>query len=372
MLLACAVVGIIACLVLPALVTGNSQRALDLAFEREVKTISSAIDGLDVNENQTSFFSTMMYTDAEPESYSNSSGTFIKKYLRVSKYCGDSNGNCFADKYYEYKEGDKRVYTPEYKGACASLKNGVSICIMPQIGANNITGIIDLNGPKGPNVKDRDLRTFSIASKVRTGINTTTSEVIVADDVKIDTPDTKTECEKDSKSYGCCLEQGVTETNKSWCCTYEDIKKGNSACNKEIRFSLNCYFVKVNQCNDERRCTFTTDPVNPDVPIKLAYQDGMKDTSRDTGATIYCSYIFNGSGTLPCTYNLFDSDLPWVLDYDHAKLYINNTQIPLTDGLNGNTFSCNYNPNYFDFYLRDFPGYLKKCITLINNYVYKY
>ena len=40
----------------------------------------------------------------------------------------------------------------------------------PQIGADNIKGIMDLNGKKGPNVLDRDLRTFSIAAKTRVGL----------------------------------------------------------------------------------------------------------------------------------------------------------------------------------------------------------
>ena len=86
--------------------------------------------------------------------------SFIKKYLRVAKYCGDTNSDCFADKYYEYKDNKKEEYTPTYKGGCARLKNGMSICITPQIGARSIEGLLDINGKKGPNVFGRDLRSF--------------------------------------------------------------------------------------------------------------------------------------------------------------------------------------------------------------------
>ena len=43
---------------------------------------------------------------------------------------------------------ERKEYKPDYKGACAILKNGVSLCITPQVGADSIHGVIDLNGKK--------------------------------------------------------------------------------------------------------------------------------------------------------------------------------------------------------------------------------
>lgn len=162
-LLAIAIVGLIAALVLPAAITNFQNKSLDIGFEREIKTIEGAIRNLVVSENKKDFYSTIMYIDADSNNYDETSGKFIKKYLKVSRYCGNNNGDCFADKYYDYNELKKVEYIPAYKGACASLKNGASICITPQIGADKyISGIIDLNGKKGPNILNRDLRPFSI------------------------------------------------------------------------------------------------------------------------------------------------------------------------------------------------------------------
>lgn len=74
----------------------------------------------------------------------------MKKYLRVAKYCGDNNG--------------------------------VSICMLPQIGAVGINGLIDLNGKKGPNIFGRDLRFFSLPVKTRIGFSKETEDVIFLDE----------------------------------------------------------------------------------------------------------------------------------------------------------------------------------------------
>lgn len=180
-LLAVTIVGIIAALVLPSVVTHFQDNSFNQAFERETKAIESSINGLAVNENKASFFETMMYTDTEPESYEENSEKFMKKYLRVSKICGDNNSDCFGSKYYQYQDNDKKVYTPEFKGSCASLKNGASLCITPQIGGSPITGTIDLNGMKGPNVFGKDLRQFSLAPVTRIGRNTEVAAVLELD-----------------------------------------------------------------------------------------------------------------------------------------------------------------------------------------------
>ena len=119
-LIAIVIVGVIAGLVLPILMSNFQKTALDHQFTRQVNAITDAVEALAVAENKSSFFETMMYSTTPSEDYSSTSGLFMKKYLRIAKDCGNSNGNCFAKQYYEYKDKTKADYTPEYKGNCAT------------------------------------------------------------------------------------------------------------------------------------------------------------------------------------------------------------------------------------------------------------
>ena len=233
-LLAIAIVGVIAALVLPAVVTNYQNRALDIGFEREIKTISGAVRNLAVSENKVSFYSTMMYTASAQDTYDETSGKFIKKYLKVSKYCGDNNGDCFADKYYNYNETThkKEVYEPVYKGACASLKNGASICITPQTSLGSISGLIDINGKKGPNVFDRDLRSFTIDSQFeKTSLGGGTSEVLSTPESdlepkKPEEPEEPTPTPTPTPTPDPCLESSISKA----CCDTKTVKKGDACC----------------------------------------------------------------------------------------------------------------------------------------------
>ena len=176
-ILAVVIVGVIAALVLPAVVTKYQNHIFDLAFKREVNTIGDLIDQLAVDEHQTSFHNTIMFLDEEPESYDDSSGAFLKKYMRVSKYCGDTKTGCFYSKYHKIANRTKEEYSFTPKGSCAILKNGMSICISPQVDNTAIQGWIDLNGKKAPNVYGRDLRDFSIDLQTKIAFSNDTKKI---------------------------------------------------------------------------------------------------------------------------------------------------------------------------------------------------
>ena len=241
-LLACVIVGVISALVLPVFVSKYRQKSFDLGFERQIKSLNNAIDALAITENKD-YFKTVMYTSDEPESYLDNSGQFIKKYLKLSKYCGDSNRDCFANIYYKYENKDKSVYNPEFKGACGSLKNGSSICLTPQIGVgvNAIPPkvLIDINGKKGPNVLGQDLRTFTLNLKTRTALNTTTQ--------KVETTEASYEinntlnCQRNPRSLSCCEYQGITDSNASYCCDYDELQNSEACCRIGINDSNSGY-----------------------------------------------------------------------------------------------------------------------------------
>ena len=277
-LLAVVIVGIIAALVLPTLITHYQDKGFSQKYTRETQTIKNTIDGLATTENKGSFFETMMYVDAEPQSYADSSEKFLKKYMRVSKLCGDNNGDCFAKTYYEYKGGDKIVYKPDYKGSCAILKNGSSICIVPQIVNSGVSGIIDINGPKGPNVLGKDLDIFGFDYKTRTELSKATGKtndtqflVEIKDACEGKTCDCgdlppcdpcegKTcdcgdlppctppdPCVLDPKGVDCCKTidpENFRYLQNKYCCEFVEIKKSVPYCSY-IKVDLDCTFVEM-------------------------------------------------------------------------------------------------------------------------------
>lgn len=270
-LIATGIVGIIAALVLPALVTHFRDEVLTHQLRRQMTAIKTAIDNLVVTENKANFGETMMYTTSTSPDYDTTSGTFIKKYLRVSKYYGDFTKNkdtilkeCFADKYYEFSGNDKKEYdikTQTYldsagntqslvKGACAKLKNGTSICLTPQIGQSAVYGIIDLNGPKGPNVFGKDFIVLSGANKISpvtfTAYDPTgesTESVATTDKPEI-TPDPDNPCEIGDYGDDCCkyyLNKGLITSNTHECCNNSTVAPLAAACTKEIEIEVNLY-----------------------------------------------------------------------------------------------------------------------------------
>ena len=166
-LLAVLIVGIIAAMVLPAIITKYQDKVLGSAFSREVHSIQDSINSLVAVENKSTFSETSIATDT---------GAYMQKYLRVSKYCGTSGKDCFAGKYYEYENHDKKTYTPSFNGSCSILKNGTSVCL--SVNGNNIDMLIDVNGPKAPNVLGRDLRAYTYSVQDKKGYNMTSSGVI--------------------------------------------------------------------------------------------------------------------------------------------------------------------------------------------------
>lgn len=224
-LIALAVVGIIAVLILPVITSRAQNRGFSLSYDAEVREIMNSLEGLTLNENVKSFDKTIMNVDSaraaanagdersaanEIHNVEGTAGQFLRKYTKVAKYCGATSVGCFAQTYFKYNDRNREgfileniisgqeQYTVTVDGvetsldfshmACAILKNGMSLCISPQV-RNPLTGdlrrpvrgFIDLNGPKEPNVLGRDLRSFSMDLATRTITAPEASNVIIPD-----------------------------------------------------------------------------------------------------------------------------------------------------------------------------------------------
>ena len=304
-LLAVVIVGVIAALVLPAVISHYNDTAFSNMYKRETQAIESALNALPVAENKANFGETMMYSAIDPVSYEDNAGKFMKKYLRVSKYCGDTINNlddikkeCFADKYYEYPAGemDKKVITPEFKGACAVLKNGVSICMEPQIGSQGVRGIIDLNGLKGPNVSGRDYHEFAIDSidfDSVAKVNRTLKEDVKTEPFAVLVPDEGNPCGENDSSNACCKYRSEhnlppADSNDP-CCLNATYGTGFAACTKEVKLTINYYPTStctsgcqpyINAVGTVSSKTFTVLP-----PTLYLYCDGVYVTTM-SGSTL--------------------------------------------------------------------------------------
>lgn len=276
-LLAVAIVGIIAALVIPAMVSKFDTTILEHGFTRQMESIQTAIDLLPITENKADFGDTSMFSSGT-KTMDESAGKFIKRYLRVSKYYGDAAANkdlikkeCFAPAYYEYSNNEKKEFTIDSKlvGACAKLKNGASLCLAPQVGAaTNIQGVMDINGPKGPNIYGRDLRDISLGTISFTNRESIVSAASSTAVNTIENPGLAGDggysglCEGEYTA-DCCnyhFAQGRITSSTHQCCDNPAVSSSYPACAKDITLRLNLYPSSCN--NSDSSCRVYINPVN--------------------------------------------------------------------------------------------------------------
>ncbi len=218
-LLAITLVGVIAALTVPPAITRFYNRIFDTAYNNEVKNLENMLNNFIASE-----------TPGIP------SYKIMSDYVKSIRICGTTGEYCFAQKYYEYVDKVKTDYTPHFVGECAILQNGMSLCLNND-GAQDdlektgkiykekiykLSGIIDLNGIKRPNVYGMDLRDFEITAK---GTNTytqrTVGEIITWESNTCETAD-KECCTTDSEFF---------ENHRSECCAPETMYAGEVKCN---------------------------------------------------------------------------------------------------------------------------------------------
>ena len=307
-LLAVLIVGIIAALVLPAVVTKYQDKVFESAFNREVHSLQDSIDSLAAVENQQSFYETTLAKTPE---------TYMKKYLRVSKYCGASGKDCFGKFYSEYSDHEKKTYTPSYDGNCAILKNGTSVCL--NVNGGNIAMLIDVNGPKGPNVWGRDLRTYTHSVKGKTGYDMSSNGIISLNQTPIedndsdpcegktcgcgDLPDCETDpCATDNNSLACCRKRTITGTSDK-CCQYSEFSSSTVCTPAPKTVSAYCTLSAMNR--SELPSSYSSDDFFWLGPkIRIMPTPSMFDYSSYQSVFVKGEFELNGSPlTVTCSPN---------------------------------------------------------------------
>lgn len=309
-LLAVAIVAVISALVVPMVITKYQNETFDNAYEREIQSLEDILNQLPVTEKASSFDQTMMYftttgSTVSAANYANTSGKFLSKYMRVAKLCNNTPNGCFALNPDKSKTGTA-MYTGNYKefnsgvattltfngtinntslfkgGSCAILKNGVSICIRPKTVINagkstevttEITGWLDLNGPNGPNVKDRDFREFTLVmsdGKFKLFTGTSGSQIYNYCDDEDNKDSLKCSPCKDADYLG-----GPTSTRRNLCCTYVN-PEHDGCCNEETDFYKGSACCIATYANSEYydRCYTVTPSQPPCIDIETDFYPG--------------------------------------------------------------------------------------------------
>ena len=249
-LLAVMIVGILAMLVMPAVASFYQAKVFDHLQTRQLQALNNALGTLVINENKVKFSETIMNSSVAGTT-DDTVGKFIKKYLRVAKYCGEPTGgksDCFASKYYEYNGNDKKTVSTTVlglDGACAQLKNGVSLCLTRQNGGDPARVVMDLNGPKGPNIIGRDFiapQQLNFQSTKDVDRVADADGVLALDRPPLDAADYNPCASNADKSTACCSwrktnGQITSPTHK--CCENPSIKASTPACTTKVTLSVN-------------------------------------------------------------------------------------------------------------------------------------
>lgn len=175
-LIAVAIVGIVAALTVPNVVSNYQRKAFALAAKKNYTTIQESLAELQtVNYRNKSMYGTVLHQQ-DGEGLADNVGKFLTEYFNVNKNCGDTAQPCFAATYRSINNGTQTAFRCD--GYSVTLSNGAALCMVPAViskmelfspAGNKVVEIkvpvkvyLDTNGPDAPNIGGRDMFTFKI------------------------------------------------------------------------------------------------------------------------------------------------------------------------------------------------------------------
>ena len=342
-LIAVAIVGVIAALVLPVIITQYQSRVMEYMTERQIKSITSALESLAVTENKSRFGETTMGQGVNDDDHT---GKFLKKNLRVARYIGaptnSSISDAFADEYYRYEEKDgshKRTKVTRGElglaGSCAQLKNGISICITSQYGGVSTKVLMDINGLKGPNIIGRDLVEWSSLPLIKdvSADRSGGAHPIIAENESPITPISAPECTSitSDATTACCKWKRDNNliTNKSdVCCGNSAISGSIAKCSDTVTINFNFYPTSYSSTSNRPYAQYSGTTVTPELAIdSIPSELGVKIKCSDGS---YQGGVLSGS-TIKSVMQAKSGNMYWpntvnssACIYPNGKLYWNN------------------------------------------------
>jgi len=147
------IIGVVAALTLPQLVSNNTNRVLEVQIKKFYTSLVSGIDRYKVMNDVDTFTDITNY----------SAQNFVNSVFRVSGECANATANgCFATTYKTqskdmYHNGQPNISPAVGNNGSAVYKLADGTVFSAGRDGNNINITLDVNGSKGPNIAGKDL-----------------------------------------------------------------------------------------------------------------------------------------------------------------------------------------------------------------------
>ncbi len=177
LLIALAIVGIIAAVTIPGVVTNYNQKAMLTQLQKNYVELQETLLMLKT-ENYHKGLEGSILNNKGSKSVEETAGKFLKDYYKVTQDCNTDTQPCFAE---QYADINSVTYTDfSCEGYSVNVASGAAICIIPaeifsaisidtstlepsKVDVKNPAVVyIDVNGTKEPNIGGRDMFTFNI------------------------------------------------------------------------------------------------------------------------------------------------------------------------------------------------------------------
>ena len=167
-LIVLAILGVVFTLTVPTIYNKINEKTYATLLESISSSFKSVINQTLIDERTVSLADTIYATSPE---------SFLKKYFKISLYCGHDYNKCLASSY-KSLDGTNSISVQSMLPAdsffCGTIDSGIAICTteMSQDSSSaygNSVVVVDINGVKRPNQNGKDLFSFNIYSDGKIG-----------------------------------------------------------------------------------------------------------------------------------------------------------------------------------------------------------